>query len=186
VQCVTVAHDGWPHALRELLDDSGAERRETLGSPSVLASWLAGHELLSADASLDGTDYRHARDGLQDLVAQDLVAQDLVAGAATASLKHLNEAAGEITYRVAFQHGTGHRLPVGDGWPLVSARLVEIVLEATTTKQWRRLKVCPGCRRHFFDDSPSITGKWCPGKRCLSRTTSERYRKRYKGGWAPR
>lgn len=155
----------------------GKERRETLPDPDALAGWLAHHELLSAETSIGEDDYRNAlelRAGLQHLVTVRCGSE-----LSPKVLRRLNDALGDATYRIRFLDAeTAGRLPRGDGWPLARTRLVEAVLESMNANEWRRLKVCPGCREFFLDDSRGGNAVWCPGKRCLSRKTSERYRRR--------
>lgn len=42
-----------------------------------------------------------------------------------------------------------------------AAAILAIIVDAVADAQWRRLRLCPGCERAFYDRSPNLSRVWC-------------------------
>lgn len=133
--------------------DVRAERDE-LRTPETTTLWLVRRGLMPSIAMLDEADWRSAlevRHGLRALLRSQS-GQPLD----EAALERLNEELGDthLRLRCAADGEMWFDSPE-PGWKGALAKLVDIVLTATGTGRWERLKACAdmACQRAFYDAS---------------------------------
>ncbi len=153
----------------------GTERFE---DPAGLASWLAGHRLVSLSPALTDEDLARARK-LREALRAFLLANagfppDHWAAAA------FDDAAGSACLRARVDdQGRLELLPSDEGGlDRAVGRLVSIVLAAQQNGMWSRLKVCAECHWALYDHTKNHSAAWC-GSQCGARVRSRRYRQRH-------
>ncbi|MEM7582490.1 MAG: CGNR zinc finger domain-containing protein [Acidobacteriota bacterium] len=152
---------------------------DRIGSPQVLATWLARRQMSLADGEVNDPIWQSARTVRQGLHAVIAAGGGVVTEAS--AIEGLNQALRDVQLMPRFDHAgalflQGQR----SGWHAVLARMILIVSDAVKTGRWRRLKICRNatCQRVFYDSSRNRSGKWCTPRRCGNRINLKTYRSR--------
>ena len=156
-------------------------RHEDLAGPTDLSRFATEHALdgdLGQLTAYDVVAARELREALRTQVAGGW--GDDRDGDAPSRLAATSES---VRYSLEVTTDGVALVPLGTGWPLLSARLLALVLDARSAGTLRRLKVCPGddCARAFHDRSRNSSRTWCSGQACGARTRSRTYRRRQTG-----
>lgn len=164
--------------VQALVNTTSPEQGDELTNPRRLVDWLVRHQLLDAGVELGEEGLRRtldARRGLRALLSAEMAGRKADAGV----LGRLQQAAAGARAEVRFDDGG----PVGFDSASRSlddalGTLFAAVAAARLAGQWPLLKLCAReeCRRAFFDDSQSRTGKWCTA-RCGDRVRAAAYRR---------
>jgi len=153
---------------------------ETLSTPEALAGWLSGHGLMSAGATADQGDLRHAvalREALRGVIGANSGGVVYPVDVAT-----LNEAASASKLRARFGSDGKARLePDVSGVTGALGRIVGAAFTAMAEDDWTRLRLCssPTCRWAFFDRSRNRSSRWCTMASCGNREKARRFRREH-------
>lgn len=151
---------------------------DELASAETLAAWLERWGLVPAKTALTDAEVERAvavREALRTFIA----AGDRVKAAI---VRRLDAVAVESPVYVRLDPGGSHRLePAAHGFAGAFGRLLAIVVQARGDGIWPRLKICanPACRRAFYDESRSLSGRWCVKARCGNLINSRTFRRRH-------
>jgi predicted RNA-binding Zn ribbon-like protein len=161
------------------LDIDGDVTTELIGTPDELGRWLAEHGLLPARAVVTGDDVltAHAlRDGLRAVMASHHDGTT----APAAALGPLENAAADLSLRVAFSGGRPHLIPMGEDARQALGAILVAVEEAAADGTWARLKLCQAstCQVAFHDTSKNQSRQWCSMRVCGNRQKTRAYRRR--------
>jgi predicted RNA-binding Zn ribbon-like protein len=153
------------------------EKKDAVGSPAELRTWLGSHGLLS-ESSITADEHAEA------LAARETIRRLLLANngessdpADLAALDRLALDAGLVP-RFNLE---GVRLePRAGGVPGALGRLLAMVAEAMAEGSWSRLKACSdhGCQWAFLDRSKNRSGHWCSMRVCGNRAKARQFRER--------
>ena len=155
---------------------------DELGTPALLAGWLAGRDLL------DRPDAGRAPDE-DDLAAvidfREAVRALLLANNGEPLDPRAPETLNRIAARARLQVGFGgdgraELAPAAGGVDSSLARLLAIISSAMADGTWSRLKACrdDDCQWAFYDRSKNRSGTWCTMAACGNRSKARAYRKR--------
>lgn len=149
--------------------------------PESISSWLLENKLTTVAPSVTTvTDVARVialRETLRDLLTHE--ASSATYRSDPGHVLRETAAAGHFSVSV----GDDFELQIvstADGLDGALARLVLIAVEASSTGQWRRLKVCPNdeCRWAFWDSSRNRSGRWCTMSLCGNQAKVRAHRQR--------
>lgn len=161
--------------VQEFINTLASEHdRELLATPEALHEWLAERGVETpARISRDDLERTHElREAVRGLLQQNrgrsgedpsLPAERLAAGA---------------PLRVTFAGPRPQLVPAGGGISAAHARILAIILEASLSGTWQRLKACRQCRWVFYDASKNRSATWCSMAICGNRRKTREYRRR--------
>jgi predicted RNA-binding Zn ribbon-like protein len=151
---------------------------EELDSPAALSGWLQAHGLTPSRLRLTRADLERARE-FRELLRHLALANNNLPISAD-SLARLNKELTTMPLVGTLDGGSTKLRPVGAGLDRALGQLVAIVVTATLSGHWHRLKGCARdvCHWVFYDQSRSGTGTWCTMAICGSRTKANAYYRR--------
>ena len=157
------------------------QRREDLAGPTDLGRFASEHGLDGDLGQLTAYDVVAARELREALRAR--VAGGWGGDRAVDEPSRLASTSEAVRYSLELTPDGVALVPLGTGWPLLSARLLAHVLDARSAGTLRRLKVCPGddCAWAFHDRSRNSSRTWCSEQVCGARTRSRTYRRHQAG-----
>ncbi len=153
---------------------------ESWATPEQLHRWLADHQLLSEDTTIEPADLATAleiREGLRALLIEHAGHER-----DDAAVEILNGALSRTPMVVAMQ-GAGYHLVSLEQTSLgpAVARLADAIRESCEDGTWLRLKACArdSCRWAFYDGSKNQVRRWCSMAGCGNHIKMQRaYRAR--------
>ncbi len=156
------------------------EGLELFESPTVAGQWLVDKGLAAEPVVVDDHDLSRLlafREALRRLMIanHDRSTPD---PDAVATIEETGLAAG-LTVRVGPQGGLTVEA-TGDGLDGALGALLAVVVEASLTGHWGRLKVCSndGCRWAYWDGSRNRSSRWCSMSLCGNRAKVTAHRRR--------
>ena len=155
------------------------ERTDDFATPSSMAAWLAGNDLLRPGDTLSEADRERAVE-LRESLREALLAHN---GEALPdhTVDRLNEALAGVSLQVRFTPDCTIDLDAGgEGLDAALGRIASVVREATLSGEWARLKVCPAddCLWAFYDRSRNRSRTWCDMGVCGNRAKVRTFRER--------
>ncbi len=164
--------------VQELVNTMGLDGGpDALATPGEVERWLRRRGLLHAGVELGESERRRfaeVRAGLRALIL------DSSGHADAGVLRRLEREVTGARFGLRFDDDgrpVGYEAASGRFDDALGA-LVAVALAARAEGLWPSLKLCArdGCRRAFFDTSPSGTGRWCT-PRCGYRVRAAAYRR---------
>ena len=153
---------------------------EDLASPADLSTWLARHELIPDEATLDDADVGRAHE-LREALREALLTNNDEPLPPT-TVERLNRALAGVSLGVQVNDDCTIDLqPAGAGLDPALARIASIIREAMLSGEWSRLKVCPAddCLWAFYDRSRNRSRTWCSMEECGNRAKVKSFRERH-------
>jgi predicted RNA-binding Zn ribbon-like protein len=163
----------------DLVFDHGAE---VLHSPSALARWLTGHDLLAVGADLTAADLARMLAFREEL--RGLARETRDGGPSAPTRERCNRAASGAPAEVRLTpSGPQFVPPVGAGVSGAIGVLLAIIATSMREGTWDRLKICPGehCGWAFYDNSRNQAGRWCSMSVCGGRSKARTHYRRRQG-----
>lgn len=146
-----------------------------LGSTTLFAAWLAGHDRPGRVTADQLVTARTVRDGLRAAAVRN-------AGGATddSVLAAGDRAISRVGVQVSRIDGEPALRARGSGTDAVLGEIAVALAGARLTARWPRVKACTGgeCGFVFWDGSRNASRRWCDMQRCGSRHKMRSYRAR--------
>lgn len=152
---------------------------DELDGPEALRAWLAAHDLVDADVTIDDADVARARSVRESI--RELLAANAGHGADPAAVGVLDAAADRAPLVVRFTaDGRAGLVPATGGLDAAFATLFADIAAAIVDGSWARLKACRNddCRWAYYDGSKNRSGRWCSMASCGNRMKGRAYRRR--------
>ena len=154
--------------------------QDDIATPSGLAAWLAGRDLLEREAPVTAEAFLRAR-ALRSCLRALALANTTGTPPSFEARAAMTTGLGELRFALEIGGDGEPRLaPTGDGVDRTLATLVSIAFDATRDGTWSRLKACrkTNCGWIFYDRSRNRSSNWCSMAICGNRTKTAGYRLR--------
>lgn len=161
--------------LLDFLNSTYPGTVDNLGSTTLFAAWLAGHERPGTVTADQLVTARTVRDGLRAAAVRNAggATDDRVLGAGENALSR-------IGVQVSLIDGEPALRGRGAGTDTVLGEIAVALAGARLAARWPRVKACTGenCGFVFWDGSRNASRRWCDMQRCGSRHKMRSYRAR--------